>query len=242
MREWLASASQPELTEDAYGYLLGRGMREQTIHSLGITLWMTPPSPCPDAEFSDKYKGGRYLDDRIVCPALSPRGALIGFEARTWRPEDGKRMITDFRLPEAAWNPFFLGLTAEAMARVWAGCDLWLVEGLFDLAALERVVPAHDVVLCTVRAKVSEAHVQFIRRLLRKGHMVHMVYDNDETGRKQVLGWVDDTGKKRWGALEVFERVGVPCRQVPYTGGKDPGVIWDQGGDAALRAAFSHIL
>lgn len=240
MRDWLASACQPDLSEDAVGYLLGRGMREQSIHRLGVSLWATPADPCPDAEFSRKYKGGKYLDDRIVCPALSPRGQVIGFEARTWRPEDGKH-ITDYRLAESAWNPFFLGLTPDVMERIWDGCDIWIVEGLFDLAPMERVIPDHDVVLATVRAKVSDAHVEFIKRLLRKNHVVHMVYDNDETGRKQVFGWVDDTGKHRWGALERFERVGVLARHVPYSGGKDPGEIWDHGGEAGLKAAFAHI-
>lgn len=216
-------------------------MREDTVHRLGISLWKTPDEPAPDAEFARKYKGGQYLDDRLVCPALSPRGALIGFEARTWRPEDGKH-ITDFRLPEAEWNPFFLGLTVDAMERIWDGGDIWVVEGLFDLAPMERVIPVTDVVLATVRAKVSDAHVKFIQRFLRKGRMVHMVYDNDETGQKQIFGWNDDTGKRRWGALERFGRVSVACRHVPYSGGKDPGEIWDRGGEAALRAAFAHIL
>lgn len=241
MKAWIATATQSELPEDALGYCLGRGMRETTVHGLGLSLWRTPATAPPDPEFARRYKGGAYLDGRLVCPALSPRGALIGFEARTWRSGAGKH-ITDFRLPEAEWNPFFLGLTPDAMVRVWDGADIWIVEGLFDLAAMERVVPAGDVVLATVRAKVSDAHVEFVRRFLRKGRMVHMVYDNDPTGQKQIFGWVADTGKRRRGALDRFARVGIACRHVPYSGGKDPGVIWDRGGEAALRAAFAHIL
>lgn len=239
MKAWIPRAFQTELPEEALGYLLGRGMLEPTIHRLGMSLWKTPAETAPDPSFNERYEGGKYLDGRLVCPALSPRGELLGFEARAW---NGPKQITDYRLPEADWNPFFLGLTPDRMTNLWEGADIWIVEGLFDLAPMERVVPAGDVVLATVRAKVGEAHVRFIQRFLRKGHKVHMVYDNDETGHKQTFGWVDEkTGKRRWGALELFARVDVPADHVPYSG-KDPGVIWDRGGEAALRAAFAHIL
>jgi DNA primase len=246
VRAWLEGTlgSGKHLPEEALVYLLGRGMREATIHSLGITLWRTPAEPCPDAEFLERYQrddGSLFLEGRLTCPALSPRGDLLGFEGRTWRTGDQKR-ITDYRLPESKWNPFFLGLTSEVMGRIWNGADVYLVEGLFDLAALERVVPANAVVLATVRAKVSDTHVEFLRRYVRRGR-VYVVYDNDETGRRQTHGWVDEkTGKDRWGALQRLERVGVSCQHVPYRGGKDPGVIWDQGGQSALEAAFSHII
>jgi hypothetical protein len=216
-------------------------MREQTIHRLGMALWTTPAAPPPDEEFIERYSGGKYLNGRLACPALSPRGDLLGFEARSWRTGEGKK-ITDYRLPEAKWNPFFLGLTPDMMGRVWDGADVWVVEGLFDLAPMERVAPAGDVVLATVRAKLGDAHIEFFRRYVRRG-TVHVVYDNDETGQKQTNGWTDDvTGKERWGALKRLEQVGVSCRAIPYAGGKDPGEIWDRGGEAALRVAFAHIL
>jgi DNA primase len=242
VRAWLEGVleSGRHLTEEAEGYLLGRAMRRETIHRLGMSLWTTPASESPDDDFNERYKvrrGRSYLDDRLVCPVLSPRGDLIGFEARTWQ---GDKYITDYRLPEADWNPFFIGLVPETMEKIWNGGDVWIVEGLFDLTALERVVPKGDVVLATVRAKLSWAHVDFLKRFVRG--TVHIAYDNDETGKKQTFGWVDDTGKKRWGALDSLTRVGVDCRHVPYRGGKDPGEIWDKGGEAALRRAFSHIM
>lgn len=245
MREWLRAALKPKgpLPEAAEGYLLGRGMRERTIHRLGITLWTPPQTPAPDEAFRERYGEngrGEYLAGRLVCPALSPRGDLLGFEARSWQ---GEKRITDYRLPEASWNPFFLGLTPEAMRKLWDGGDVWIVEGLFDLAPMERVVPGKDVVLATVRAKLSDAHIAFLKRILKPSAMVHMVYDNDETGRKQIDGWVDEkTGKRRWGALQRLGHVGVGCRDIPYRGGKDPGEIWDTGGEEALRRAFSHVI
>jgi len=244
MKEWIRSALDYDLSEDAEGYLLGRGMSEKTIRRLRVALWSPPDSPAPDPVFAERYgrEGrGEYLEGRLVCLAYSPRGEIIGFEARSWEWGSEKR-ISDYRLPEANWNPFFLGLTQDAMQRLWDGGNTWIVEGLFDLTPVERVVPSGDVVLATVRAKLSDRHIEFLRRYVRRG-TIYMAYDRDETGRKQTHGWVDDkTHKKRWGALERLERVGLKALDVAYRGGKDPGEIWDSGGEAAVRQAFAHVL
>jgi hypothetical protein len=242
MRAWLDSvlAAGRDLPPAVEGHLLGRGMREELSHALGMGLWKSPELVAPDSAFRERYGArGQYLDGRLVCPFLSPRGDLIGFEARSWR---GEKRITDYRLREAAWNPVFLGLTPDAVARLYAGGNAWIVEGLFDLAALDRVVPPEDVILATVRAKLSHRHVGFLRRILHPTALVNMVYDNDETGRKQTHGWVDDkTGKRRWGALEVLQHADLRCRDIPYRG-KDPGVVWDTGGQAALHETFKFAI
>lgn len=244
MRDWLQGVLQAgrDLPEDAEGYLRGRGMREKLISELEMAIWHCPTEPAPDKAFSDKYGAhGEYLRGKLICPFFSPRGEIIGFEGRTW---DGTKRITDYRMAEGSWNPVFIGLTSATMRRLWDGGNAWVVEGLFDLTALERVVPEKDVVLATIRAKLSRSHVEFLRRYVRKARSqtVYMVYDNDETGRKQTHGWTDDLGKDRWGALTLLSRVGVDCQDFPYSGGKDPGEIWDKGGEVALRRTFAPII
>ena len=170
------------------------------------------------------------LTGYLVCPMYSIRGEVIGFEARSIH----RKAIEDFRLPDTGWSPFWLG-TRRAVQRLWAGGDAWVCEGLFDKCPLEWVVPSKDAVVASVRAKLSRAHVEFLRRFCRG--WVHMVYDRDTTGREATLGYTDKAGGKHPGALELLERVGLRCRDVPYQG-KDPGVIWDQGGVAAMQAAF----
>jgi DNA primase len=155
----------------------------------------------------------------------------LGFEGRSIH----EKKITDFRLPEEKWCPFFLGLHS-AMSRIWDGGDVWITEGLFDKCALEWAVPEKDAVLATVRAALSRPHVEFLRRFCRG--RVQMVYDLDETGRKATRGWVDERGQKRLGALELLQRAGLTCRDVPYRGAKDPGEIWNMGGAEAIRKVF----
>jgi hypothetical protein len=165
---------------------------------------------------------------------------LLGIEARTWGVGETKK-LSQILLPEADWNPVFIGLTPSTMGKLWEGCDVWVVEGVFDLGAVEHVAPKKDVVLATLRARVSDRHCAFFRRFLRG--RVNMVYDNDETGRRQTLGYIDpSTGKKRWGALDLLGRVGVEARDVPYRGGKDPGEIWERQGTEGLRRAFTQNL
>lgn len=238
MREWLEAAlATCSLPEEAAGYAMGRGMAEHRIHDLGLVVWDSDAldDAAPDKAFRDDHKDrGQRWDGRLCTPIRCPRGKLIGVEARAW---SGEKRISQYLLPEANWNPVFLGLTSSVMDRVWQGGDIWIVEGLFDMAAMEHVVPPTDTVLATLRARLSDRHVRFLRRFCRG--TVNLVYDNDETGRRQTFGYVDEaTGKRRWGALESLKRVGVKARDVPYRGGKDPGEIWERSGSEGLRRAF----
>ena len=242
MTAWLLAALESaretlEHDEDAQGYLLGRGMQDHVIEEMGVGVWSPPEADAPDAVFRDRYgDNGWKLRGRLVVPFYSPRGKVIGFEARSMTDKNATRHL----LVEAAWNPVFIGC-GMATPKVWDGGNVWLVEGLFDMTAMLRIVPEEDAVLATVRAKVSDKHLEYLRRFC-KG-MVYVVYDNDETGRKQTTGWTDDkTGKFRWGAIQRLERVGLPCHDARYRGGKDPGEIWEKTGTSGLQQAFAHIL
>lgn len=222
------------LTPDVEGYLLGRGAKQEAIVREGIVTWTPVDFDIPDSGFTRIYgMRGEHLAGYLVCPVRSPKGRIIGFEARNTRVKN----IQDFRLAETKWTPFFLG-TRAAMPAIWAGGDVWICEGLFDKFPLEWAAPPTDAVLATVRAKLSDLHVAFLQRFC-KG-WVHVVYDQDETGRKATVGWTDPvSGKHRYGALDALRRVGLKCRNVPFTGGKDPGEIWDKGGATAIRATFA---
>lgn len=230
---WLsrALASCP-LTEPVEEYLLARGVKEDTVRSEGLTTWKVQDKPVEDPVFAKRYGArGEHLAGKLICPLYSARGTVIGFEARNIE----QKQIQAYLLPEAAWNPLWVG-ARRGVTALWAGGDAWIVEGLFDLAAMEWVIPARDAVLASMRAHLAHQQVRFLKRFCRG--RVHLVYDRDETGRRGVLGWTDDQGKKQIGAMEALTRVGLRCRDVSYSGGKDPGVLWDRGGVKGLQAAF----
>jgi len=226
MRSWLQeNLSRFSLSEEVEEYLLGRGAKEESYRELEIKTWAASSSPAPCKDFRARYGDrGEKLRGCLVTPYHSPSGSLIGFEAR----RTTQKWITDYRLmPECKWLPVWLG-TRRAIPKLWDGGEVWIVEGLFDLFAMEWVIPSTDAILASVRAALSYSHVQFLRRLSTK--YVHMVYDEDSTGR--------DGNEK---AIFSLDRVGVPGGVVRYCGGKDPGEIWDRGGEEGLLLSFSNM-
>ena len=231
---WLGSAlKELVLTEEIEGYLLARGGREETIAGMGLRTWQEISFDTPDPVFENRYGSrGEELEGHLVIPLHSPRGALIGIQTL----EVSRKGISRYLLPEAAWNPVWMGVK-WAMERIWAGGSIWIVEGLFDLFALEWIVPPGDAVISSIRAKLTRSQVQCLKRW---GNFVNMVYDKDEAGRKGVHGYVDDNGREVWGALRSLKHENIACRDYPYRGTSkdDPGTIWDRGGVASLREAF----
>jgi hypothetical protein len=233
---WLSDAIEAfPLTPDVEEYLYSRGAKDESLQEMGIRTWTALPEAAPDPTFCKRYgnQGGR-LAGMLVCPLRSPRGSVLGFEARSTT----EKKVSRYLLPEAAWNPVWVGMVPSVMRKIWeGGGDLWVVEGLFDLFPLEWVIPSSDVVLGSGRAKLTDSHAEFLRRFCRG--WVNLVYDNDPVGQKGMRGWEEpDTGKRHWGAKDVLDRVGVRCRIFPYSGGKDPGDLWKAGGVRALEKAF----
>lgn len=241
MNAWLQdSISRMSLSEEAEGYMLSRGLREHRIREIGIVEWddRRVRSDAPDPEFvhAHKARASRW-NGRLLVPLRSPSGALIGCEVRSWR---GEKQLSQYLLPQADWNPVFIGMDPSVPRRLCAGGVAWIVEGLFDLAALEHVVPGTDVVLATLRARLSVAHVQFLSRFCRAP--VRMAYDNDDTGRRQTYGFKDpSTGRHRRGALDNLALAGVQASPVQYRGGKDFGEIWSSGGVRALQLSIDNL-
>lgn len=235
---WLRDAfKELTLTEEIEGYLLSRGGREETIKGMKLRTWGEISFDSPDPVFVYRYgERGEELVGHLVIPLYSPRGALIGIQTR----DVARKGISRYLLPEAIWNPIWIGLK-WAMARIWAGGTIWIVEGLFDLFALEWIIPEGDVVISSIRAKLTRRQIQCLKRW---GNYVNMVFDKDEAGKKGIHGYVDDTGREIWGALRSLTYENVACREIRYRGSSkdDPGQIWDRGGVEALREAFGSII
>lgn len=249
MEEWLADAlviARESLTEQAEGYLLGRGVKPEVIQRLEFGVWQPNLDPCPNEEFNARY-GDKdrptnlwKLRGKLVYPLRSPKGTLLGFEARSME----EKAVTQYKSPRAMWNPLFAGMTPEVMQRIWDGADLWIGEGIFDRTALDHIVSEDDVTLGTLTARLSFEQFDFLHRFARG--TVNMVWDRDKKGRDATNGYTHEkTGKWIRGAIERLRGVGVTCRDVPYLcppGCKDPGDIWEKFGTDGLRRAFSTVL
>jgi len=240
MQEWLTQMltnAHSNLTEEAEGFILGRGLTSAYMKEMRIGLWSPTQNtePAPDKTFRKTHGTcGQYRAGWLSIPLQSPRGEVIGVVFRKW---NGDKEMRDYRLPRTAWIPVFEGMCEEHFRKIWEGGDVWLVEGVFDMA-LSHVVPSKDVVLSCGTARLSRNQLNFLHRFMSPYTTVHIVFDEDETGRKQVTGYQDPQGKKVAGVLQRLQRVGLRCRDVRYTGGKDPGEIWESGGARLLKSQF----
>ena len=234
MEAWLKQGIQ-EPSAEHVEYLTRRGFTEDLIASLGLGTWARPNSPAPDVEFRKKYgNAGQALVGNLAIPLKSPLGEIVGLDTRNV----SNKRITGYRLPKSKWVPVWVQ-TPEAPKKLWRGGRAWLVEGVFDLAALYRVIPFGDSIFATQRAALSVNQANFLSRVCTGG--VVIAYDNDEAGRKGALGWTDkESGKRYYGAADNLRRLGVPLIQVCRYLGKDPGEVWLRQGDTGLQRNFSR--
>lgn len=245
MREWFAEVLYGmQLDSQTEGYLLGRGAKPQSILDMSLTCWDLPASGCcedPAWRRFGREGRGEMLEGMLTVPLYSARGELLGAD---FRQVFGAKQILRYLLPELrtpegkTWVPVFVGMRAEVARALWEGADLWFVEGLFDLFALQWVLPEGHQVLGCGRAALNASQVAFLRRLRRpRGPWVNIVLDMDKAGRRGSLGWKDDAGVRHRGIVEQLHDVGLTAWDIPYLS-KDPGDVWDQGGSVALRKMF----
>lgn len=223
--EWLRSRTEnPEIEEDCFSYLMGRGAKTETLRDLKVFTFIPDDRPLIGAErvFGDY---GERIEGWICFPVFSPTGQLIGVEAR----DPHKKQILKHFLPRSQWNPIWV-TKPDSIERLYRGETAWLVEGVFDLFALEWAIS--EPVFATLRASVTRRHAQYLQRYARGG--VKVVYDNDTVGQNAVTG---DKDKK--GVIAFLRQHGVQASAVQYVGGKDPGEIWLNGGATAIQKTFS---
>ena len=235
---WLEQSISYDLPEQAEDYLLSRGVSRSLMEEMRFGWWDQQSEP------ADKLVRERYLsmlrkfEGRVIVPIFSPQGRVVGVEARCLKGEHPKslRLLTT----QAQWNPLFVGLSPNAMERIWNGSDVWLVEGIFDVTSLQGLFGQTVVVLGTMRAAVTRKHLDFLKRTVTGS--VYVAYDNDKTGQDSMRGFIDDQGRSRMGVVERISGLGLSCTPVHYRGGKDPNEIWENGGIASLRKSFSMYL
>ena len=222
--KWLSNIINSLLISDVNtDYLLSRGCKEENIKIMGIGEWKSnniKDFPIGDGGFLKLMgKSGKRINDTIVIPFYSPNGDIIGLESRIPNTKD----IIDYRTPSASWCPVTVGMN-KYLNKMMSGCKVWIVEGIFDLFAMEWVIGKNDAVLATLRANVGKNLAKFFYRF---GLSVNVVYDNDKAGKDGL-----DI------SLKTLKKYGVKCSAVSYNGFKDPGEIWDFGGEQSLIDVF----
>ena len=235
---WLSDSISFALPPEAEDYLLSRGVSRTLIKEICFGWWDQKSAPTDTLVCSRYSSMLKKFEGRVIVPIFSPQGRIVGVEARCLEGKHPKslRLLTT----QAQWNPLFVGLSPYAMERIWNGADVWIVEGIFDVTTLQRLLGNSRVVLGTMRASVTRKHLDFLKRTVKGS--VFVAYDNDKTGQDSMKGYIDEQGRSRKGVVDKISGMGLPCSPIYYRGGKDPNEIWENGGDLALQKAFSLYL
>ncbi len=198
--------------------LWGRGVSDEQIEAFGIGyLDRALPEimlPEPFVRWaSDK------LDDCYVFPITNAIGEIRGLQFR--HVERGRPGYMDFLLEQEEAVGFGL---AQAMETVWVTEEAVLVEGVFDVLPLQRVIPS---VVATLTARVTEPFVRLLRRLVRR---VWIGYDNDPTGNRAYQKFLTQHGRD----FDI-RRLLYPKSLFGGKAAKDPGDLWEAWGDTRLK-------
>ena len=98
---WIEQGLTP-CSEKHLAYLNGRGVDEDT--TISFYTWKCPPTPSPCQRFTLNFgTTGNRIEGHLIIPIYTPRGGLIGFEARDFDGE-GKKKVLQYRTTQAQWN------------------------------------------------------------------------------------------------------------------------------------------
>ena len=226
MFDWLEDIlSTMFVSPTHYSYLVSRGVDENT----GIIFNTYDPDkvkisiPCQRFVSSFGSKGER-LKDHLIIPLHCPRNKLIGFEARTWDSEGNKRVLK-YMLDRSKWLPTLIN-AHKVVEGLWNGDDVYIVEGIFDLVALQKAIKPPHVVCSTMRAGMDDNTFKLFERFYTPMSSIYICYDNDETGKAKSSELVRKLAKSNIRSVECKYR------------GKDPNDLWTREGVEGLNKYF----
>ena len=219
-----------ESGKTAYGYLLGRGLSEETIRKFGLG-------------YSDKYsddlykylKGKGYSDEllresglfnvderrgmydkfwnRVIFPIMDVNNRVIGFGGRVLGEGKPKYLNS----PETKIFDKSRNLYGLNVARTTRKNYLILCEGYMDVIAMHQAGFTNAV--ASLGTALTSGHASLVKRYTRE---VLLLYDSDGAGIRAALR-----------AIPILREAGVTSRVVSLKPWKDPDeFIKNEGAEA----------
>ena len=229
---WEAHEAQP-----AREYLLGRGLREETLRDFGVgyapSAWDRILTASRRAGFSDqellavglaqrsKTHPGRIYDrfrERIMFPSTDARGHVVGFGARAMRTNQPPKYLNTADGEIYHKRRVLFGIDRARAAAARAGSVI-LVEGYTDVLALHQAGLRNAVGV--MGTALTEEQIGELERVAK---VLELCLDADRAGQDAMLRAAQLTEKRR---LEL--------RVVPLPEGTDPAELIERAGADALR-------
>lgn len=213
----------------ACDYLFKRGVSEDQINRFEIgfipsSLPINFSEDSPEFERFTKFTlNFKRLHNTIVIPITDFTGATVGIHTRSISVKEYSIFVTS----RGKWSPFFIG-AKQAVSHIWNKQVANLTEGPFDFFPIERHAKN---TLCPLGAQVADIQIEGLARICSE---VHCVFDADEGGTNGYMDFESRATKK---GLFCYNDtiVGVPrC--------KDPGDVWEYGGDSLIKKKIVSLL
>jgi DNA primase len=223
---------------DAREYLLGRGLREETLREFRVgyapSAWDRMMLASRRAGFTDeelltvglaqrsKQRPGQVFDrfrGRIMFPSADQRGRVVGFGARAMRDSQRPKYLNsaENELYRKREQLFGVDLARSAAAR--AG-RMILVEGYTDVLALHQAGLSNAVGI--MGTSLTEEQVGILERVVS---VLELCLDADRAGQDAMLR-----------AARLAESRKLELRVVPLPEGTDPADLIERDGADALRS------
>jgi DNA primase len=224
---------------DARGYLLGRGLTEETLRSFRVgyapSRWDRILVASRTAGYSDEEllaaglvrrsrdRPGQVYDffrSRIMFPTADARGRVLGFGARTMHESEREPKYMNTAANELYNKRSVLyGIDRARAAAAKAGRAI-LVEGYTDVLALHQAGIVNSVGV--MGTSFTEEQATELQRLV--GVLV-LCLDSDSAGQAAMVK-----------AAEIAARHGLELRMVPLPEGLDPADLLEREGGDAMRS------
>jgi DNA primase len=218
-------------------YLVGRGLREETLREFGVgyapSAWDRMLLASRRAGFSDEEllavglaqrsqtRPGQIFDrfrTRIMFPSANARGRVVGFGARAMRDNQPPKYLNtaDNDLYHKREQLFGINLARAAAARLGR---MVLVEGYTDVLALHQAGLSNAVGI--MGTSLTEEQVAELERVVS---VLELCLDADRAGQDAML---------RAARLAAGRKL--ELRVVPLPEGTDPADLIEREGADALR-------
>lgn len=229
---WEASEAEP-----ARGYLLGRGLQEETLREFRVgyapSAWDRMLRASRSSGFSDeellaaglvqrsKNRPGQVYDrfrERIMFPAADARGRVRGFGARAMRENQQPKYLntSDGLVYHKREVLFGIDLARAAASKA---DRMILVEGYTDVLALHQAGISNSVGI--MGTALTEEQVSELERIV---HVLELCLDADRAGQDAMLR-----------AARLARARKLELRVVGLPEGTDPAELAEQEGAAAVN-------
>ena len=211
-------------------YLSSRLVTQDDIkkYELGYSsLFIVPKDSGPDWErFNDYSFKGRKFENKIIFPLKNAMGEVVGIGGRAINEKIFKIFATD----EAKYTGFFFGFYG-ALPYIFKENKVYVVEGFFDLLALQKILPN---TVATLNARLNDAQYQLLRFYCDN---IIVFFDSDEAGDK---GREKALAKNQGGTAEIMAKISVKYLKLQsslgFQGYKDPASYLESFGLKAFRS------